>query len=56
MIQRRKLLLGRVFPTVQVLERHVIIAVPKITVWLIVAGLGLAFLVSACQAAMWTMD
>lgn len=46
---RRRLWLSRLYPTAVVTRHHVIIAVPKITLGVIVAGIGVSFLLSACQ-------
>lgn len=41
--------LSTVFPTMKIMPRHVIIAVPKITLGVIMVGIGVSFLLSAYQ-------
>lgn len=46
---KKRLWLSSYYPTVKIMPKHVIIAVPKITLAVIMAGIGVSFLLSACQ-------
>lgn len=44
---RHRLWLSGLYPTITIMPKHVIIAVPKITLAVIMVGLGVSFLLSA---------
>lgn len=43
----------RFLPSGKMLKGHMVIIVPKVTGWLIVAGVGLALLASVARSAAW---
>lgn len=48
---RHRLWLSSLYPTITIMPKHVIIAVPKITLAVIMVGLGVSFLLSALMYA-----